>query len=105
MRKKMKDGVLPHIFDCQPDRKRAHSLPQREAVLKRRRRELVEEAMNTEDKSRFNAPVEESDSAEPTDQALLEQQESEEEEPATREIGVQVNIELSCRSIEVQCTL
>ncbi|XP_018909250.2 uncharacterized protein [Bemisia tabaci] len=32
---RIKKGVLPHIFNCQPDRKRAHSTPLRSVVEKR----------------------------------------------------------------------
>ncbi|XP_018575952.1 uncharacterized protein LOC108914594 [Anoplophora glabripennis] len=41
----LKQDVVPHIFDCQQDRKRAASVPQRTVVLKRQRKQLVEEAI------------------------------------------------------------
>ncbi|XP_048524134.1 uncharacterized protein LOC109546422 isoform X2 [Dendroctonus ponderosae] len=40
----LKTGVIPHIFDCQQDRKRAASAPERSLSLKRERKRLVEEA-------------------------------------------------------------
>ncbi|GLV38580.1 hypothetical protein CBL_21401, partial [Carabus blaptoides fortunei] len=45
--KLIKNDVVPHIFNCQPNRKRAHSKPEREDDIKRRREQLVEEAMKT----------------------------------------------------------
>ncbi|KAJ8944895.1 hypothetical protein NQ314_009345 [Rhamnusium bicolor] len=44
-RKKMKPNVVPHIFDCQPDRKRAFSQPPRSAALKRAKRRIVDDAV------------------------------------------------------------
>ncbi|XP_050511550.1 uncharacterized protein LOC126887783 [Diabrotica virgifera virgifera] len=43
----IKSGVVPHIFDCQPDRKRAFSQPVREAALKRVKRQFLEDAAST----------------------------------------------------------
>ncbi|XP_050515955.1 uncharacterized protein LOC126890808 [Diabrotica virgifera virgifera] len=43
----IKSGVVPHIFDCQPDKKRAFSQPVREAALKRVKRQLLEDAAST----------------------------------------------------------
>lgn len=43
---KMKNNVVPHIFDCQPDRKRAFSQPPRSASVKRVRRRILEEALS-----------------------------------------------------------
>uniref|UniRef100_A0A6P7FRT6 Calpain-B-like n=1 Tax=Diabrotica virgifera virgifera TaxID=50390 RepID=A0A6P7FRT6_DIAVI len=40
-------GIVPHIFDCQPDRKRAFFQPVREAALKRVKRQLLKEAAST----------------------------------------------------------
>lgn len=42
----MKPEVVPHIFDCQPDRKRTWESP---AALKRARRQLVHDAMEEYD--------------------------------------------------------
>ncbi|KAJ8964893.1 hypothetical protein NQ314_004532 [Rhamnusium bicolor] len=44
-RKKMKPNVVPHTFDCQPDRKRAFSQPPRSAALKRAKRRIVDDAV------------------------------------------------------------
>lgn len=44
---KLKPGVVPHIFNCQKDRKRAHTVPPRSTFLKRKRLALVEDAMIT----------------------------------------------------------
>lgn len=41
----MKAEVVPHIFDCQPDRKRTWEGPASPAALKRVRRQLVQDAM------------------------------------------------------------
>ncbi|KAK4887140.1 hypothetical protein RN001_003411 [Aquatica leii] len=41
----LKSGVIPHIFDCQPDRKRAASAPERSLSLKMKRRRLMEEVL------------------------------------------------------------
>ncbi|GLV42911.1 hypothetical protein CBL_08548 [Carabus blaptoides fortunei] len=43
--KLIKNDVVPHIFNCQPNRKRTHSKPEQEDNIKRRREQLVEEAM------------------------------------------------------------
>lgn len=42
----IKPGVLPHIFHCEEDRKSTVIPPERKVVLKRRRKRLVEEALN-----------------------------------------------------------
>lgn len=39
----MKAGVVPHKFDCQPDRKRAASGTERLTSVKRQRKQLVQE--------------------------------------------------------------
>ncbi|KAK9499457.1 hypothetical protein O3M35_002489 [Rhynocoris fuscipes] len=44
--KKIKAAVVPHIFDCQPDRKRASTKPTRTAAVKRERKRLIQEAMD-----------------------------------------------------------
>ncbi|KAJ8946583.1 hypothetical protein NQ314_008838 [Rhamnusium bicolor] len=44
-RKKMTPNVVPHIFDCQPDRKRAFSQPPKSAALKRAKRRIVDDAV------------------------------------------------------------
>lgn len=44
-KKIMKSHVVPHIFDCQPDRKRTFSVPARAAAVKRAKRRLVDEAV------------------------------------------------------------
>ncbi|KAJ8931975.1 hypothetical protein NQ314_015073 [Rhamnusium bicolor] len=44
-RKKMKPNVVPHIFDYQPDRKRAFSQPPRSAALKRAKRRIVDDVV------------------------------------------------------------
>ncbi|KAJ8932572.1 hypothetical protein NQ318_007621, partial [Aromia moschata] len=41
----LKADVVPHLFDCQPDRKRAASTPERSVAFKRQRKQLVEEAL------------------------------------------------------------
>ncbi|CAG9834461.1 unnamed protein product [Diabrotica balteata] len=43
--KKMKLNVVPHIFNCQPDRKRAHSHYPRITALKRVKHHLIEDAV------------------------------------------------------------
>lgn len=57
--KKMRSGVVPHIFDCQPDRKRASAQPARIAALKRVKRQLVQEAIASTSNS--TQPLEEQD--------------------------------------------
>ncbi|XP_030753762.1 uncharacterized protein LOC115880624 isoform X2 [Sitophilus oryzae] len=44
-KKIMKSHVVPHIFDCQPDRKRTFSVPPRSAAVKRVQRRLVDQAV------------------------------------------------------------
>lgn len=44
----MKPDVIPHIFDCQPDRKRVADFPERLLPIKRERQRLVDEALSTE---------------------------------------------------------
>ncbi|KAK4882332.1 hypothetical protein RN001_005651 [Aquatica leii] len=41
----LKSGVILHIFDCQPDRKRDASAPERSLPLKMKRRRLMEEVL------------------------------------------------------------
>lgn len=41
----MKPEVVPHIFDCQPDRKRAASSQVRPLAVKRARRDIIEEVL------------------------------------------------------------
>lgn len=49
----MKRDVVPHIFDCQPDRKRTSSyVPARSLPIKRERKRLVAEA-EAADEQRF----------------------------------------------------
>ncbi|KAF5298721.1 hypothetical protein FQR65_LT09590 [Abscondita terminalis] len=43
----LKSGVIPHLFDCQPDRKRAASASDRLLPLKRKRILLIEEALTS----------------------------------------------------------
>ncbi|XP_019772940.2 uncharacterized protein LOC109546422 isoform X1 [Dendroctonus ponderosae] len=43
--KKMKANVVPHIFDCQPDRKRSHTNHPRAAAVKRAKRRIVDESI------------------------------------------------------------
>lgn len=45
--KKMKKHVVPHIFDCQPDRKRAFSQPPRLAATKRAKRQILADAITS----------------------------------------------------------
>lgn len=52
----LKEHVVPHIFDCQEDRKRAATAPVRSAVVKRRRLLLVEEALKSHDKNEESEP-------------------------------------------------
>ncbi|KAG5899929.1 hypothetical protein JTB14_002480 [Gonioctena quinquepunctata] len=43
--KKMKPTVVPHIFDCQPDRKISFTQPPRSAAVKRLKRQIIDEAV------------------------------------------------------------
>lgn len=45
--KRMKKHVVPHIFDCQPDRKRAFSQPPRLAATKRAKRQILADAITS----------------------------------------------------------
>lgn len=44
---KLKPGTVPHIFHCQPDRKRTVPLPPREAFKKRKLKADVAEILAT----------------------------------------------------------
>lgn len=44
---KLKPGVLPHRFDCQADRKRAHTTNERSVVAKRRRLSILKDALES----------------------------------------------------------
>lgn len=43
--KRMKKDVVPHVFDCQPDRKRTHSKPERAVAVKRRKLQTTHEVL------------------------------------------------------------
>lgn len=43
---KIKRNVVPHIFDCQMDRKRASMHADRPAAVKRSKRRIIEEAIH-----------------------------------------------------------
>lgn len=43
--KKMKPNVVPHIFDCQPDRKRSVTQAARAVAVKRVKRRIIDEAI------------------------------------------------------------
>ncbi|KAG5874189.1 hypothetical protein JTB14_033899 [Gonioctena quinquepunctata] len=46
--------VGPHIFDCQTDRKRASTVPNRSLLVKRQRKQLVHEAVAESDRNQHN---------------------------------------------------
>lgn len=44
----LRKDVTPHLFDCQKDRKRSHTLSIRSAVEKRKRMEVLKDISNTD---------------------------------------------------------
>lgn len=54
--KKLKPTVVPHIFDCQADRKRAALKPPREASVKRSR-QLVRELLSSSSSTTENVEI------------------------------------------------
>ena len=44
---RLRKGVFPTIFDCQPDRKRSHSKHERAVILKRQKVENLKEILQT----------------------------------------------------------
>lgn len=56
-KKKMKLDVVPHVFDCQPDRKRSFSDVPRAAAVKRIKQSLVNEALSSSHNQQTNATV------------------------------------------------
>ncbi|KAB0800806.1 hypothetical protein PPYR_06545, partial [Photinus pyralis] len=48
----LKQTVVPHRFDCQPDKKRASNVPVRTLPVKRARKQLVDEAIAENDNKR-----------------------------------------------------
>lgn len=50
----LKPWVVPHIFDCQTDRKRASTVPDRSLLVKKQRKQLVDEAVAENDRKQHN---------------------------------------------------
>uniref|UniRef100_A0AAR5QHX5 THAP-type domain-containing protein n=1 Tax=Dendroctonus ponderosae TaxID=77166 RepID=A0AAR5QHX5_DENPD len=102
----LKTGVIPHIFDCQQDRKRAASAPERSLSLKRERKRLVEEAFCSDQ------PQEALSSDQPSTNSVEVEPEGEHIAQVVSEIivevksiGVQVNVKPSYRSKYVMCNI
>ncbi|XP_031345566.1 uncharacterized protein LOC116172484 [Photinus pyralis] len=53
----LKQTVVPHRFDCQPDKKRASNVPVRTLPVKRARKQLVDEAIAESEKRQQNLPL------------------------------------------------
>lgn len=95
-KKRMKNDVVPHNFDCQEDRKRNVSQPESPAAVKRRRQQLVAECLDPgpSTSSALTAIQEEEAKSDPIS-----------EEPSNKSIGIQVNIKPSVRSKGTQCNI
>lgn len=52
----IKPNVVPHIFDCQPDRKRAATAPERVLPIKRERKRVIEQAIVAEEQRSSELP-------------------------------------------------
>lgn len=53
----LKRWVVPHIFDCQPDRKRVSTVPDRSLPVKRQRKQLISEVIAETDNKQQNTPI------------------------------------------------
>lgn len=63
---KMRHGIAPHIFNCQPDRKRSANYPLRLAFEKRRRKtEVADILANAECSSHIGPDVEQTENETP----------------------------------------
>lgn len=52
----LNSGMVPHSFDCQPDRKRPNSVPDRSLTVKGQRRQLFSEVIAEADRKQQNTP-------------------------------------------------
>lgn len=113
-KKIMKSHVVPHIFDCQPDRKRTFSVPARAAALKRAKRRLVDEAVASCSTTTLPEILQPSVSAQSdpqpiTDMAMdmesVDATLSQTSVPLKRDVAVQAHRPVMFRSKAVQCKL
>lgn len=93
-RKRMKKNIVPHKFECEENRKRTIPQAEIEAVLKKRRQELVAEYLDHQ----------------PSTSSAVQDEEQESVStvwvrPFKKDIGVQVHIKPYFRSKAIQCVV
>lgn len=96
VQKRMKKNVVPHIFACQKDRKRTLELPVRDVVLKRTRKEIIQNVLCAQPStSKCNL----------VQQEIKQADESVEDTSTFISVGIQVNMKPKCRSKLLQCNI
>ncbi|XP_030758054.1 uncharacterized protein LOC115883783 [Sitophilus oryzae] len=113
-KKIMKSHVVPHIFDCQPDRKRTFSVPPRSAAVNRIKRRLVDEAVATCSTTTIPGILQTSVSPQSDPQPITDMAMDLESVDATlpqtsiplkRDVSVQAHRRVMFRSKAVQCKI
>lgn len=100
---KLKEGVVPHFFECQTGRKGAHAGPSRLAFLKRLRQEIVEEC--TTDKKKLKVDLEANENADMPEEENSEKLSKNNETTDFKSVGAQANIRPLSKSKLIQCSL
>lgn len=96
---KMKPGVVPHIFDCQTQRRPAHTKDPRSVFLKRQRQRNLDEPSTSTKRTRFSSSSSENS-------INVSQECSENTEKGERaDKCVQVNIRATTRSKYIECNI